>query len=281
MGPNIRAPFAAAILLTLASTGSYARPSLYCAAHAGQASGSAGFVVLSDSGAVMPASEAPQSLSPDAPVSGFIACVPIDLAKQPRVGAVNFKIQIYSVRAVEAANQSLDYDGPHQYSAQVRQFRTVARTYPQTSIDTYQRYHGCNDPNHPGYIRYDDYGLSTNFHTTVANQRTDATPQQRTKFVFSRDVPPNCGFEGAFSNFIALFGVQPAYGASFETRLDGSMQYRRSALRRYNLSNTTAELAYVAYRVPAISRDQCLRVEASNIFDQNTSNSILIGHVCR
>jgi hypothetical protein len=181
---------------------------------------------------------------------------------------------------VETPSAATEYDGPSQYSAQVRQFRTNSRSYPTINIDTYQKYHGCNNPNKPDYIKYGDYNLNSNFHVMVGNQRTDATPQQRVKFLFTRDAPPSCGFGGALGQFVSQLGVQPAFGATFESRLDSTMQSRRSILRKYDFSSAQKNVVYVTYELPSIDVGQCLRVDANYVFDTTTNVSAVIGHAC-
>jgi hypothetical protein len=254
--------------------------SVSCAQFGGQFSGSIGFVILRDSNALIRADEVPESLGARTKASSFVACVAVDLTRQPRVGAINVRLQVYNSGATDSPSAAVEYDGPRQYSSQVRQFGATPSSYATVNIDAYQKYHGCNDPKNPSYIKYTNYDLSANFHVSVDSQRTDATPQQRLKFLFSRDVPPSCGFGGAVEQFIGYFGANPAFGA-FANRLDSTIKSRRSILRRYDFRNSSANQSYVTYNLPGIAVGQCLRVEASHVFDQSGNSSALIGHACR
>jgi hypothetical protein len=280
MSKSARTTFVTAFLLAVASIPGQAKPLISCAQYMPPFSGPVGFIILEDNQAQITAYEAPQLLGVKSKVSGFQVCIPVDLTRYPRIGAINIKFQIYNSAHVDAPSAAAEYDGPNQYSSQVRQFRTTSPSYPTINIDTYQKYHGCNDLNKPDYIKYRDYNLSSNFHVAVGNQRTDATPQQRAKFLFTRDVPPSCGLTGALGQFVSLLGVQPAFGDTFTSRLDSTIQSRRSILRKYDFSNAQRNMAYVTYELPRIDVGQCLRVDASYVFDTSTNGPVVIGHAC-
>src|SRR5579863_1491185 len=100
MGILTRVAISWALLFTAAATATAGTgPANLCAQNAPQVPGAIGFLVLSDSAELIPASEAAFPLDKDTKVLGFIVCVPIDLTRVQRMGAINLKMQIYSAKA--------------------------------------------------------------------------------------------------------------------------------------------------------------------------------------
>jgi hypothetical protein len=142
-------------------------------------------------------------------------------------------------------------------------------------IQDYQNYHGC--------AQHRPHAIGREFHLAIDARNTDDDPY-RSKFVFGRDVRPTCD---TATLIVEFFEALPSLGVAVSTaagRYDPRVEkivQRRSAIVRYDLRGKSPDkVLYATYNLPRIRRDQCIRVEASDVFDSQSVSSQVIGVAC-
>lgn len=120
--------------------------------------------------------------------NSFVVCIPIASGHDTSVGAVNIRIQVY--RPSEPVDY-VKFEGDSQaYRGRIQALqRRSGQKYPTISIQRYQNYHGCGD------LTSTDNDLDRYFHTQdELGRRTNATVEQRQRFLFLYDISPSCGW---------------------------------------------------------------------------------------
>jgi hypothetical protein len=212
----------------------------------------------------------------------FRVCVPINPQQDGTRGAVNVKIQVYSTApnagANAAKNRAVEYENnTDHYAAALAAFRkrrASSTAYPSLDIQDYQNYHGCTQPRR--------HAIDSEFHLQVGDRRTNDDPY-RARFVFRRDVQPTCDVPTLVAEFL---GELPSVGPSFagitgryDPRVE-SIVGRRSIILRYDYQPAPAgTVYYLAHDLMHVGKDNCVRIEASQIFESRLSSDV-VGVAC-
>jgi hypothetical protein len=251
-----------------------------CAALQAKAGDGLGFIVYR--GAPEPISKSdwePTELRSKGAVN-FHVCLPLDPQRNAPQGAINVKVQIYTsedAKSEEAGNRVAEYENnTDRYRVALTKFRARngASAYPSLDIADYQNYHGCTQRR--------SSPLDTEFHVDVDGRRTNDDPF-RSKFVFTRDVKPACEIPGKLAEFLGglpSVGTPIAFAAGrYDPRIEKIVR-RRSIILRYDLRASPRRIQYVRYDLNGISKNKCLRVEASDVLDPRSNGSVVIGVGC-
>jgi len=231
--------------------------------------GRTGFVVSIDDDKVVGYESYPAT----AASSSFIICIPIASGNVSSVGAVNIRIQVYRPPPPTADYVKFEGDSPAYRDYIGAWQRRTGQKYSTVNIQRYQDYHGCGDLTSP------DKELDRFFHTRDEIGRwTNATAEQRQKFLFLYDVSPSCGLRGPLVAYVAgLAGlVAPPLSAD-----NFNIASRHSILRKYNFRNGADATDYVALNVMRKPRKtiECLRIQASRVFEVGSSSQV-IAYAC-
>jgi hypothetical protein len=211
----------------------------------------------------------------------FHICVPVIPQDRGALGAVNIKIQVYTMNSTSTessvGSRAVEYENNTQrYGAALAQYRARKgpTAYPTIDIVDYQNYHGC--------VERRPHIIHSEFHLQVGDSRTDDDPF-RGKFVFRRDILPACDMPQSVVEFISELPSGTSVAQAFG-RYDpsvGRIINRRSIILQYDFhAAPVTDVQYLTYDLNKIGKDKCVRIEADYIFDSRAFGSDVIGVAC-
>lgn len=238
--------------VSLLATPSFAQSGLrtdLCATTSGSFDG---FVVVTNTGQTLSSSEIPETIGANKPVM-LRVCIPVDPSRHSLSGAVNIRVQV-SATSEAKSNRAVELDSD----------RSKKKT-ASVSISSYQRFHGCSG-------QTQDI-LQREFHTSVGAGRTDDAVV-KSRFLFTRDVPPSCDLFGNVADFIGHFPIVGTIGTViigpvYAGPATDLIIRRQSAIVKYNYPTSTNTIQYVSKDFGPFEINKCVRLEMSRLADPN------------